>query len=71
MAFVLWETVILSNKNERLLNVPRTGMAECNACGHKFRGTQKEILEQFRQHNCDEDTSQAALRVVRESTEGK
>jgi len=53
------------------LNVPRTGMAECNACGHKFRGTQKEILEQFRQHNCDEDTSQAALRVVRESTEGK
>jgi hypothetical protein len=58
-------------KNERLLRVPRDPKlpGECTACGHKF--TEPEMLKKFREHNCHEDSSQAALRVVRESTENK
>jgi hypothetical protein len=56
-------------KKERLLRVPRTGPAECNECGQKFTGTYDEVLSKFRQHNCHEDASQAAARIVREATE--
>jgi hypothetical protein len=56
-------------KQERFLRVPRDPVlpSECTACGQKFVG--KDILERFRAHNCHEDESQAAARVVRESTE--
>ena len=40
-------------------------------CGHQFRGTRAEIQEQFDAHDCEEDASQAAVRIVREATEGE
>jgi hypothetical protein len=58
-------------KSERQLRVPRDpkGLGECTACGQKFK--EPDMLGKFREHNCHEDESQAAARVVRESTENK
>lgn len=58
-------------KQERLLRIPRDQRVpgECTACGHKFKDP--DMLKKFREHNCNEDASQAAVRVVREATEGK
>ena len=66
----LWETVVMA-KTERLLRVPRDPVmpSECTACGQQFVG--RDILERFRDHNCSEDASQAAARIVREATENK
>jgi NMD protein affecting ribosome stability and mRNA decay len=57
-------------KTDRLLRVPRNGVAECNKCGQKFTGEYQEALAKFRQHNRNEDASQAAARIVKEATEG-
>lgn len=47
----------------------------CTACGAKFKSNLKDIgdaLEQLRRdwgrHDCKEDASQAAARIVREAT---
>lgn len=40
---------------------------ECTACGQKF--ADPDMLKKFREHNCHEDASQAAARIVREATE--
>jgi len=58
-------------KKERLLRVPRDSKepGECIACGHKF--TEPNMLQKFREHNCHEDVSQAAARIVKEATENK
>jgi hypothetical protein len=57
------------SKPERLLRVPRDPKVpgECTACGQKF--PQSDMLKKFREHNCYEDESQAAARIVREATE--
>ena len=43
----------------------------CKACAHQFTGTDAEILQAFNAHECNEDASQAAARIVREATENK
>ena len=41
-------------------------------CSTTFNGTNEEILQAFASHTCKpKDSSQNALRVVREATEGK
>jgi len=57
-------------KLQRLLRVERDPKmpGECIACGQKF--TEPNMLQKFREHNCNEDASQAAARIVREATEG-
>jgi hypothetical protein len=59
----------MANK-ERLLRVSRDPKlpGECIACGHQF--TEPNMLQKFREHNCKEDASQAAARIVKEATEG-
>ena len=61
---------------KRVRNTPVLGICEnCNAqfAGDPDRGNaQSAIQEQFNVHKCKQmDSSQNALRVVRESTEGK
>jgi hypothetical protein len=68
----LWETVGMADKEKRprLLRVPRPGTnepGECYACGQQF--TEPNLLYKFRAHSCNEDASQAAVRIVREATE--
>jgi hypothetical protein len=57
--------------NERLLRVPRDPKlpGECTACGHQFKDP--DMLKKFREHDCNEDASQAAARIVREATENR
>lgn len=58
-------------KPERILLVMHDQpLGICKACGHKFTGTETEIRQQFSRHDCNEDASQAAARIVREATEG-
>jgi hypothetical protein len=59
--------------DDQVAGAPTSGV--CTACGHKFVSRQKDIadaLEQLRRdwsrHDCDEDDSQAAARIVREAT---
>lgn len=61
---------------KRVRNVPVLGI--CEGCNAQFRGdpkmgnAQSAIQEQFNSHKCKLiDSSQNALRIVRESTEGK
>lgn len=58
---------------------PAPYMAVCTNCGHQFRVTSGEtftaedatatLQKQFDAHDCKEDASQAAARIVREATE--
>ncbi len=60
---------------------PAPYMAVCTNCSHQFRVTSgktftvedaTETLEkQFAAHDCNEDASQAAARIVREATENR
>jgi hypothetical protein len=44
----------------------------CERCSTTFNGTSEEILKAFASHTCKpKDSSQNALRIVREATEGK
>jgi hypothetical protein len=75
----LWETVGMANRTLRISNqvtgAPTSGF--CTACGARFMSRLKDIgdaREQLRSefggHNCKEDASQAAARIVKEATEG-
>jgi hypothetical protein len=47
-------------------------LAVCERCSSQFRGTDAEIKAAFDAHDCKPlDSSQNALRIVREATEGK
>jgi len=61
---------------KRVRNVPVLGICEC--CNAQFSGNpnmgnaQSAIQEQFNAHKCNAiDSSQNALRIVREATESK
>lgn len=44
----------------------------CERCNSTFSGTKAEIRKAFASHVCKpKDSSQNALRIVREATEGK
>ena len=44
----------------------------CERCNSQFRGTESEIHKAFDAHQCKPvDSSQNALRIVREATENK
>jgi hypothetical protein len=58
------------------MGAPLAGM--CTACKRKFVAKPKLgedpmefLLEQFNDHKCKEDASQAAARIVREATENR
>ncbi|MFZ0684335.1 MAG: hypothetical protein WAM89_02230 [Terriglobales bacterium] len=47
-------------------------LAVCERCSSQFRVTDSEIQVEFDTHDCKPlDSSQNALRIVREATEGK
>jgi hypothetical protein len=47
-------------------------LAVCERCSSQFHGTDSEIKAAFDSHKCKPtDSSQNALRIVREATEGK
>jgi hypothetical protein len=47
-------------------------LAVCEYCSAQFRGSDSEIKAAFDAHECKPlDSSQNALRIVREATEGK
>jgi len=43
----------------------------CQDCHRKFVGSEADIRKQFAEHECKEDFSQAAARIVREATKNK
>jgi hypothetical protein len=75
----LWETVRMA-KQRQLVPLNKVGAApfgyKCDQCSRVFRvgnlndeETQRKIRAEFEAHNCKEDASQAAARIVREATE--
>jgi hypothetical protein len=47
-------------------------LAVCERCSSQFRGSDSEIQAAFDSHPCKlTDSSQNAIRIVREATEGK
>ena len=47
-------------------------LAVCERCSSQFHGTDSEIQTAFDSHDCKPlDSSQNAVRIVREATEGK
>jgi hypothetical protein len=78
----LWETVDVAQR-KRTLKITNTDggiMVRCGRCRRVFFSSSKEedfageraldIQVQFDKHDCYEDASQAAARIVREATEG-
>lgn len=77
----LWETVCMKKRYMRIVKMSGAmpDMAACTNCGHEFKvysGKKHTIAEatenlrnQFAAHDCKEDASQAAARIVREATE--
>jgi hypothetical protein len=74
-SLVLWDTWFMAKPTIAKLLIyhfPKlTGI--CQDCGKKFEGdTRDTIQQQFTEHDCTPlDSSQNALRIVREATENK
>jgi hypothetical protein len=78
----LWETVGMANRKRELeftsMEPGQAMTARCMACRRVFRAIPRimekaddivlRIREQFDAHDCNEDASQAAARIVREAT---
>ncbi len=57
---------------KRKLRIVKPSLAVCERCNSQFRGTEREINAAFGTHVCKaSDSSQNALRVVREATGDK
>ncbi len=78
----MWETVGVQRHNRELqfteMRPGQTMMARCSVCKRLFRAIPKisetadntalRIRADFDAHDCNEDHSQAAARIVREAT---
>jgi hypothetical protein len=76
----LWETLRMTKREMRVVKSigPAPYMAICTNCGHQFKVTSgktftvedatETLQKQFEAHNCSEDASQSAARIVKEAT---
>jgi hypothetical protein len=63
-------TAVMQSRNLRIV---KKGLGVCERCNLRFEGdTKPEIKSQFDNHKCKPvDSSQNALRIVREATENE
>jgi hypothetical protein len=80
--FLIIPVLLVSHRTDRKFRLVEKGLykfAVCERCNAQFKSSvlnreaaEQEIQQQFDAHNCKPvDTGQNALRIVRESTEGK